>query len=400
MNLDEIRSLDINGVEARVAQIANEINNPGANLDALNAEMDALEERRNALRHEAEQRRALNARIAAGQTGNTIRNFVPAAQPTEQRNYNAGSPEYRSAWLKQMAVVNGHAMFGELTEEERTAYTVTTSNTSVLVPTEIQNRIVELVLSESPMLADATMTSFTSGFGVPRHTGTAAGDAKGVTEGTANPDDEQDNFDLMPLDGVEIKKHVVLTRKMQFQSISAYEDWLVGHIAERIRVAKERHILARLSGTAPDGGIIVAAAGLASSNVLTGESYDDDTIRKIMGMIEANGEVIIYANRKTIWHKLAGIVDGDSRKLFVPNSMTDPISAGRIYGATVKPDNNLADNVVYFLVKGQVQANDFDALALFSAVEPRTVNTIHTGYALFDAGILNPKGGVKVTFTP
>ena len=86
-------------------------------------------------------------------------------------------------------------------------------------------------------------------------------------------------------------------------------------------------------------------------------------------------------------------------KLFVPDSMGDPTVQGRMYGAKVKADPNLADNVVYVGVKGQILANNFDDLYVFSAIEPKTANTITTGYSLFDAGLQDPKGFVKATFT-
>ena len=73
----------------------------------------------------------------------------------------------------------------------------------------------------------------TKGFGVPRHTAIAAGDAAATDEGVANSD-EQDTFVLLPLDGVELKKHIKITRKMEFQSIDAFEDWIVDHLAARI----------------------------------------------------------------------------------------------------------------------------------------------------------------------
>lgn len=118
--------------------------------------------------------------------------------------------------------------------------------------------IIDLVESMSPMLEDAEHSGMTSGFGVPRRKSIKAGDAKGVAEGTAN-DDEENEFDLLSLEGIEIKKHAVLSRKMKFKSIDAFEAWLVNELAERIAVAKNRVIRNRLDGVAPDGGSAIAA---------------------------------------------------------------------------------------------------------------------------------------------
>ena len=118
----------------------------------------------------------------------------------------------------------------------------------------------------------------------------------------------------------------------------------------------------------------------------------------MFALLKGKGERVIYANNKTIWNNLAGIEDGNKNKLFVPNSMVDPITAGRIYGASVKVDNEIADNVIYLGTKGQVIANDYDELEIFSAIEPKTANEVKTAYSLFDAGLKNPESFVKATF--
>ena len=71
----------------------------------------------------------------------------------------------------------------------------------------------------------------------------------------------------------------------------------------------------------------------------------------------------------------------------------------KTYGAIIKEDNNLADNVTYFGVRGKLLVNDFDDLEIFSAIEPKTANDIKTAYALSDAGLENPESFVKATFT-
>lgn len=407
MNLKElIAKMTGEEVEQRIAAIKTEMDKPDADIDKLTEEFDLLEERRNALKGAAERRAALASRIASGQIGNPVRSMNPMAQTTEpEQRYTTASPEYKSAWLKSVAKRMGNAgeieyIFGKPTETEARAFTFATTEQGLgaLVPTDIMNRIVELVESDSPMLDDAEVTSMTRGFGVPRHKSIDAGDAKGVPEGTAN-EDEEDTFDLITMDGIEIKKHVVITRKMQFQSISAFEDWLVTHLANRIRVAKERVIMARLDGTAPEAGEAMPSTAIAADNVLTDQAYDDADIRAIFAKIKTSGAKVVYANNATIWNKFAGMESTKGDKLFTPNSMVDPIVQGRMYGAEVKVDSNLADNVAYFGVKRAVKANNFDALTIHSAIEPKTMNTIITAYALFDAALEHPESFVKATFT-
>ena len=140
------------------------------------------------------------------------------------------------------------------------------------------------------------------------------------------------------------------------------------------------------------------AGGIECIDALEAATSGLQGIRGMFALLKGKGERVIYANNKTIWNNLAGIEDGNKNKLFVPNSMVDPITAGRIYGASVKVDNEIADNVIYLGTKGQVIANDYDELEIFSAIEPKTANEVKTAYSLFDAGLKNPESFVKATF--
>lgn len=400
MNINE---MTLEQIAARRAEIRSAMTAPDADLAALTTEVEALNRRAAELIAEradqaaAEERRAtLLALLGNGHVGTPV--------PTgaiENRTSVVDSAEYRTAWLKNVAVTReGVALFDPMTAEERTAFTHTTTNSGSVVPTVILNRIVELMDSMCPMLDDATASSMTQGFGVPRHKGIPAGDATSTAEGTPNPDDEENAFDLLTLTGVEIKKHVNITRKMQWQSISAFEDWLVNELARRIAVAKEAVILARLDGTAPTGGSIVANAGIDAANIMTSVHYTDADIRAIFAQLHGTGRRVVYANTATIWNKLIGIVDSNGDKLFVANSMGDPVVQGRIYGAEVKVDENLANNVVYFGIPSQLLKNDFDPLYVLPSVNPTSFVKTVAGYSLFDAGLYDPKAYVKATFTP
>ena len=147
----------------------------GENPETRSAEeLEQLAEERTAIDEELAERRAAAAleQLRRDTVAGTVGVNVLARQPeTEQRSLGADSPEYRSAWLKKMAVRNGVALFGELTEAESRAYTHTTANTGAVVPTEVMNRIAELVESEygfhiifcPPMSADHVLEYDSSG---------------------------------------------------------------------------------------------------------------------------------------------------------------------------------------------------------------------------------------------
>lgn len=380
-------------INARLLEIRNLLDSGDAtiDIDALTNEANDLISQRNNLQNLETRRRELRNLVAGG-AGTVIRSGIgEPVNPQNTESRGADSMVYRNAWLKNLARDNqGNMLLGPMNEEERAAFTFTTENTGAVVPVMVLERISELVRTTAPLLADSTLTNFSRGFGVPRHKSIAAGDAKATVEGVAN-DDEQDVFDLLALDGEEIKKHIEMSKKMQIQSIEAFHTWVTTHLAERIRAAKERLIIERLDNE---------EVGIAAVNKLTPADLTDDVILQAMGLILSGGAKSVYANNATIWNKIAKLKDdvkGD--KLFIPNSMSDPIVAGRIYGAAVKEDTEIPDNVIYIGVGKFILTNDFDELEIVPSVEPKTLKRIVTGYSLFDAGLEHPQAFVKITLT-
>ena len=386
----EVREMTNEQLQERLEELRGIGENPG---ERTAEELEQLADERQQIDAELETRRQTAAaeqlrrdNVANGQIGGNIMSKMP--ENNENRTYDISSPEYRTAWLKNMAVRDNVHLFGEMNEEERAAWTHTTANTGAVVPTAVMNRIVELVESNYPLYNDAAKDSMVSGFGIPRHTGITQGDAAATNEGVAN-EDEKDTFDLLPLAGVEIKKHIVISRKMKWQSIQAFEDWIVRHIADRIGVAKETRILAQLN----DG-----TYGIDSNNIATGVEATDANIRAKLGLVRGNGPKVLYANAYTIWNILAGINDGAGNKAFIPSPQADPVTKGVVYGYTVKEDSNLSDKVIYAGAPSAILANNFEELFINRAMDPKTFEDIIAGYSLFDAGLENPLAFVKVTF--
>ena len=387
-------------IEKRIAELKDAVERSEnvAEIESMTEELTLLQERDQELR-DIEERKAAVRAIETGESRTVVTERGTAMPVNVLNDYNSESPEYRSAWLKRMAVNSeGIKMLGDLTETEERAFTFTTANTGAVVPKVTLDRIVDLVKAEAPMLDDADITQMAEGYAIPVRTAIAAGDAAPVKEDAAN-DDEQDTFTLISLPGVDIKKHAIMTRRMKFQSIDSFESWLVADISKRISVAKEKALMARLDGSAPATGISANNdVKIDTNNVLTNQPYTDAAIRGIMAKIDENGQVVVYANRNTIYNGFAGIETGDGKKAFIESAQVDPIIKGVMYGAVIKVDANLADNVAYFGVKGALKGNDFAPLEIFPTVEAKTANTIFTGTEIFDGGLENPKAFVKATF--
>lgn len=380
----EFENMTMEQIESRVAEIQSKIDNATAEeISAFTEEMQKLNERKTQLKDIAEKRSQLKANVQA--FGVQVKTPFTGATSSEER-LDASSKEYRNAWVKRIARdADNRPIFGEMTDTEKRAFTFTTENTGVVVPTEIINRIVDLTDNDSPLYDDAMKSNFKNGFIIPRLTEITAGDAKVVNEGEAN-DDEQDEFDSLEITSVEIKKHIVLTRKMEFQSIDAFLDWLVNHLASRIRVAKENYILTQLGQT---------STGIATTNTLQASTLTDAEIRKAMSMLRGSGERVLYANQGFIWNTLAGLEDSSGNKLFIPSPRVDPVVEGSVYGTIVKRDSNIPDNTMYIGYPKKLDFNEFIPFDITPQIESKTLNRIFVGYSLCGAGLEDPLAFVK-----
>ena len=98
MSIEEIKNISAEECEARIAEIRSEMNAEDADLEALSAEVDAIEERKSLLIKAEEERKALSAKVATEQTATVIeeRKETKKMENIEIRN----TPEYIDAFAE------------------------------------------------------------------------------------------------------------------------------------------------------------------------------------------------------------------------------------------------------------------------------------------------------------
>lgn len=94
----EIKEMYLKDIEARKAEITAEIENDDADLDALINEVRKL----NARKSEIEKREKLREGIASGDIGEKSPLERGKPKECEERTYSADSPEYRTAFFKNL----------------------------------------------------------------------------------------------------------------------------------------------------------------------------------------------------------------------------------------------------------------------------------------------------------
>lgn len=281
--------------------------------------------------------------------------------------------------------------------EQRAAFTVTTGNTSSVVPVELQSEIISLIDNSTALFSDVTRDTIPGQYEIVRHKSITKGDAAKTAEGAAPTDEEQNVFDRITLTGDEIKKTVKLSRKMMVQSLDSFRTYINREVSARCGVAGDKIVLAKLVdgtlGMAAGNKINVAKAGtLTKADVMKALS-----LLKTYGNPAAKG-VRIYANQSTIWNQIAAIEDATKRSYFIDERDDDPTVKGRIFGSIVKLEDNLEDGVIMLGYPDLFRSNLFDGPVVEAVTLPDgSWNTAINGYMLYDGGLAVPESFVQLT---
>ena len=310
----------INEINTRLAAIAEESSTAvGEALTALETEANELMAERQQIMDAVQTRQQLRQNIAAGLvTGNTIEERNEEENIMENRTFTTASEEYRSAFLKTLRRE-------ALTEVETRAFTFLTTNTAAPLPEVMQNRIIDLIGEAHPIVADVYSLNSGSAISIPVGK-SIEGDAGKSAEGDA-ANELQITFDDVALAGDDFTANVKVSYKMMHMAISAFEDYLVTKIAERLGAKLAADIVAKIK------------EGMNAANKSTGGvSYA--TVCAGFGALKRVGAVVVYGTRETVFNKIVGMVDGNKRPIF--QQPITAAAAGVLLGATIKYEDAMA----------------------------------------------------------
>ena len=332
----------------------------------LQAVIDELNARKEAARLAEERRQE-----AAKDTGKKpIEKFEEGEK--KNMNYDVKSPEYRDLWIRNLQ--------GNLNEEERAVYN--SGNTNA-VPTIVADKFFEKMKKLAPMLSEITLLR-------------VAGNLKFVAEGTRNTatkhtensvlDPSEDATVAVTLGGFEFMKIIQISRTAKLMSIDAFEGWLVEMLAGDIARAIDNYILN--DSTNGVAAITYTTGGAAQNQIVEG-TYTYKTVCDLIALLPAayDAEAKFLVNKKTLYTKIAQIVDSQKRPIFVQDAGEG--MPGRIMGYPVVVDDYVtsANDALYLGKWSDVVGNlsedihvDQDESAGF------TSNSImYRGLAVFDS---------------
>ena len=231
-------------IELRMAELQNDIEKEDADLDAIEAELNDLKQKRSELEKKAEKREAL---IQEAMVSNEV-----VEEPQEERKKDfmeniltneevLESKQYRNAWLKKM-------MGKELTEEEKRS--VAATNVAGAVPTATVRDIVKKMREVAPLLDEIRLLNIPG-----KMTLAVEGTNNAAALHTENAliDAADDTLVSVSLDGFELAKLVRISESVSTMTINEYESFLVDILAENIAVLIEEYIIYGTGSSQPKG---------------------------------------------------------------------------------------------------------------------------------------------------
>ena len=366
----------IKEIEARLAAIKQEIEERGdamkaEEIDALEKETKELTEERAGLIAAAEKRNGILDNIAKG-GGVSIRSFGKKEEDNADPDDPFGTPEYRSAWLKNLRRI-------PLTDAEKRAYANASGTGAEVVPTQTANEIISKVKKLAPMLNEVTLLH-------------VKGAVKFVVEGTNNdaaihtenaaitPD--ADTLTTVTLSGYEIVKMVQISDTVMTMSIAAFESWIVDMLAEAI-ARKVEDFFINGTGTSQPKGIDKAntwgetnSVTVANTGALTAAN-----VQTLIGLLpsgyDRNGKFVM--NKKTLFTDFMPLQDNSKNHI-----VTVQNNAYFVYGYPVLLSDYVADHEAFLGDFKKVCANLAESINVKNAYDIDTNSYKYSGIAIFD----------------
>lgn len=365
----------IKEIEARLAAIKKEIEERGdamkaEEIDALEKETKELTEERAGLIAAAEKRNGILDNIAKG-AGIVSRTF-------EQKQDNAdpddpfGTPEYRSAWLKNLRRL-------PLTDAEKRAYANASGTGAEVVPTQTANEIISKVKKLAPMLNEVTLLH-------------VKGAVKFAVEGTNNDaaihkenaaiTAAADTLTTVTLTGYEIIKLVQISDTVMTMSIAAFESWIVDMLAEAIARKVEDFFINGTGSSQPKGIDKANTWGAENSVTVTKAGFlTAANVQTLIGLLNAGYDrnAKFAMSKKTLFTDFMPLQDNSKNHI-----VTVQGNNYFVYGYPVLLSDYVKEHEAFLGDFKKVCANLAENINVKNAYDIDTNSYKYSGIAIFD----------------
>lgn len=369
----------IDEINARLAAISSELDAAeGDALTALETEVTSLTAERQQILNEVQTRQQLRSNIAAGiLTGNTIETNEEENN-MENRTFAVDSVEYREAYLMNL---QGR----QLNAEQRAAVSA-----SGAIPTQTLNKIIAR-LDASPILSRVDMMHIPGNVSIPVEGSVA--DVSWVAMGTAATDSE-DTITTVSLAAYKLIKTVEITADVEAMAIGAFEDWLVGRLANKMQLALDNAVI-NGTGSNQAKGIMTTLNTPTGTFTKAKATYDD--IIKIIGSLGTkyaqNASFIMP--RALFYSDVVGITDTGKKPIF-HTDLESPAKFNILGYPVILDDKVPADNILFGDLKAyKLNIAKEPAVTADDSVAFRTGSRVYRVMALADGKLAETDAFVR-----
>lgn len=370
MTLEEIRTLSIEDVEKRMNEIRSIDLDKADNIEELTKEVDALTERRNALKEDASAKKELRAKIAEGAVQTTA-----IDKPKENRTMNLTKENYRASEEYRSAFLN-NLMGRQLNEEQRAALTL--AGVDPVVPEVTQNNIIKKVKEYAPILSEITLLNVNGAVKLSVE-GTVAGADTHAENGEITA--STDTLVEVTLSTYEVTKLIQISDSVKTMTINAFESWLVDNLSESIAI-KIESLIWNGTGSAQAKGINTITFDAAHKvEVAKSASLTAQNVFDLFGKLKtgyARGAKI-YMNRKTLFSDFLPLVDKAKNDLVVSTGGTY-----YVLGTPVELTDSIADHEAILCNPKKYVANMPESTNIKQSDDLRHNAYLYLGVAQFD----------------
>ena len=266
----DFTTMTVEELEARRVQIGVEVEQDGADLDALEAEIKGIKAELDARRANAAKQAEIRKTVAEG--AGVVVDEIPQA-PISQENrkmFKRDSVEYRDAWTK-------HIIGRELNEEERAALT----SAGAVIPTMTVNAVWDKLTGPAELLGKVDVSQFPTYVRFPKATTKGAATAHAVGGTITESSDVIGYVDLIPNEYVKL---LTVGADIDHMAVSAVHDWIVNNLVDSIRAEINADIVVG-TGTNELKGILTSVTANSTAIPAT---VTKASLLKIMGTLGSN----------------------------------------------------------------------------------------------------------------
>lgn len=273
MKLEEIKALDLAGIEQRMSEIRTEIDTDGADIDALTAEVDAIEARKKELKENADKFKNIKTKVSAEKrTPIDKQKEMEKMDVKELRN----SKEYIHAYANYIKTGKDAELRSILTEN------ATAGSTAKVPVPEIVDSTIRHAWEDLKILSRVTRTELKGVVKVGVET--QADDAQIHKEGTDAVTEESLTLKIVSMVPETIKKYITVSDETLDMDDGAFLEYVYSELAHKIFKKAEDTVVADIVADTDKLTATMVPAGTVTDFINALSQLSDEAVNPVVIM--------------------------------------------------------------------------------------------------------------------